>query len=179
MRSAGWLTGLVVLGGLSGCGGDRGVETAQVRRPVRDLTQPAEPIAAVTVASPVELGRAQPRSSRTHPNRQSHKPTRVRRNPPASAAAPTPEAVLTVVPAVMKPISRPAAPNDAPQRGIGHELAPGETVTIIPTSSGPPTDVGHGVGGRDRRAGGGVFIGGGHGGTCRPRGGVRGFRHST
>jgi hypothetical protein len=176
MRSAGWLTGLVVLGGLSGCS-DRRVETAQVQPPVRDLTQP-EPVVAVTEASPVELGRAQPRSSRAHPNRQSHRPTRVRKNPLAPAAAPTPEPLLTVVPAVMKPISRPMAPSEAQQRGIGHELAPGVTVTIIPASSGPATDPGNGVEGHERPASGGVFIGGGHGGTCRPRGGVRGFRLS-
>jgi hypothetical protein len=176
MRSAGWLTGLVVLGGLSGCGGgDRKVESAQVQAPSRDLTQPAEP-AAVTVASPVELGRAQPRSSRANPNHPSRKPTLVRKTPPAPPAASTPEPAITAIPAVMKPISSPVAPAPEPQRGIGHELAPGETVTIIPASSGPSTDVGEGTEGRERPAGAGVFIGGGRGGTCHPRGGVRGFR---
>jgi hypothetical protein len=178
MRSAGWLIGLVVLGGLSGCGGgDRRVESAGVQAPSRDLTQPSEP-AAVTVASPVELGRVQPSSSRVHPNRQSHKPTRVRKTPPVPPAAPTPEPAITAIPAVMKPISSPVAPAPEPQPGMGHELAPGETVTVIPASSGPSTDAGDGVEGHERPAGGGVFIGGGHGGTCRPRGGVRGFRLS-
>jgi hypothetical protein len=177
MRSAAWLTGLAVLVGLSGCGGDRRVETAQARPPARDLTQPSEPV-AVTVASPVELGRTQARSSRAHPNRPSHKPTRVRMDPPAPAAAPTPEPLLTVIPAVMKPISSPKTSSEAPERGIGHELAPGETVTIIPASTGQATGPGAGVEGHERHAGGGVFIGGGHGGSCRPRGGVRGFRHS-
>jgi len=172
MRSARWLTGLVVLGGLSGCGGDRRVESAEMKPPPRDLTQPAEP-ASVTVASPVELGRAQPHSSRAHPNRPTRKATRVRKAPPAPPAAPTPEPVITAVPAVMKPISGPVAPATEPQRGIGHELAPGETITVIPAASGPPTDAGEGIEGHK---GGGVFIGGGHGGTCRPRGGVRGFR---
>ncbi|HEY7637788.1 MAG TPA: hypothetical protein VH763_19750 [Gemmatimonadales bacterium] len=174
MRSVAWLTGLVVLGGLSGCGGDRRVESAQVRPPARDLTQPAEP-AAVTVASPVELGRAQPHSSSAHPKRTSRKATLVRKTPSPTLAAPAPEPVITVIPAVLKPITGPVAPAAEPA-GIGHELAPGETVTIIPASSGPSTDAGEGVGGREGRAGGGVFIGGGHGGTCRPRGGVRGFR---
>src|SRR5436309_15629541 len=100
MRSAAWLTGLVVLGGLSGCGSDRRVESAQVRPPVRDLTQPAEP-AAVTVASPVELARARPRSSQSHPSRVSYKLTLIRKPPPAPPAAPTPEPVVTAVPAVM------------------------------------------------------------------------------
>lgn len=177
MRSAGWLTGLVVLGGLSGCGSDRRVESAQVRPPVRDLTQPAEP-AAVTVASPVELGRARPRSSGAHPNRVSHKPTLVRKVPPAPLASPTPEPVITAIPAVMKPISGPVAPAAEAERGIGHELAPGETITIIPASSGASTDAGEGIVDGERPAGGGIFIGGGHGGTCRPRGGVRGFRHT-
>jgi hypothetical protein len=177
MRSAGWLTGLVVLGGLSGCGSDRRVESAQMRPPARDLTQPAEP-AAVTVASPVELARARPRSSSFHPNRVSHKRTLVRRTPPALRAAPTPQPVVTAVPAVMKPISGPVAPAAEPERGIGHELAPGETVRIIPASSGPSTEAGEGIGDLERPAGGGIFIGGGHGGTCRPRGGVRGFRHT-
>jgi hypothetical protein len=177
MRSAGWLTGLVVLGGLSGCGSDRRVESAQVRSPTRDLTQPAEP-PAVTVASPVELARARPRSSTSHPDRVSHKRTLVRKTPPASPAAPTPERVITAVPAVMKPISGPMAPAAQPERGIGHELAPGETITIIPASSGPSTEAGEGIADWERPAGGGIFIGGGHGGTCRPRGGVRGFRHT-
>ncbi len=177
MRSAGWLTGLFVLGGLSGCGSDHPVESARVRASVRDLTQPAEP-AAVAVASPVELARARPRSSASHPNRVSHKPALVRKTPPAPLATPTPEPVITAIPAVMKPISGPVAPAAQPERGIGHELAPGETITIIPAASGPSTDVGDGVADRERPAGGGIFIGGGHGGTCRPRGGVRGLRHT-
>ena len=175
MRFARWLTGLVVLGGLSGCGGDRRVESAEVKPPARDLTQPAEP-AAVTVASPVELGRAQPHSSRAHPNRRSPKSSRVPKAPPAPPAAPTPEPVISAVPAVMKPISGPVAPAAQQERGIGHELVPGETITVIPASSGPSTDIGEGIEGHEQPAGGGVFIGGGHGGTCRPRGGVRGFR---
>jgi len=179
MRSAGWLVGLVMLGGLSGCGSDRQAESAQLRPPARDLTQPAEPT-AVTVASPVELGRARPRSSATHPNRVSRKSALARKTPPAplTPAAPLPDPVITAIPAVMKPISGPAAPASQPERGIGHELAPGETITIIPASSGPSTDVGEGTAERARPAGAGVFIGGGHGGTCRPRGGVRGFRHT-
>jgi len=156
MRSAGWLVGLVMLGGLSGCGSDRQAESAQLRPPARDLTQPAEPT-AVTVASPVELGRAPA---------------------PLTPAAPLPDPVITAIPAVMKPISGPPAPASQPEGGIGHELAPGETITIIPASSGPSTDVGEGTAERERPAGAGVFIGGGHGGTCRPRGGVRGFRHT-
>jgi hypothetical protein len=176
MPSARWLTGLVVLGGLSGCGGDRRVESAEIKPPARDLTQPAEP-AAVTVASPIELGRAQPRSSRTHPHRPSRKPTRVRKAPPAPPAAPTSEPVITVVPAVMKPISAPAAPAAEPRRGIGHELAPGDTIRVIPALSGPSIDGRDGI---EDQVGptAGVFIGGGRGGTCRPRGGVIGFRHT-
>lgn len=179
MRSAAWLVGLVMLGGLSGCGSDRQTESAQLRPPTRDLTQPAEP-AAVTVASPAELGRARPRSSGNHPNRASRQSALARKTPPAPLrpATPVPDPVITAIPAVMKPIRGPAAPAAQPEHGIGHELAPGETVTIIPASSGSSTDVGEGTTERERPAGAGVFIGGGHGGTCRPRGGVRGFRHT-
>ena len=176
MRSAGWLAGLVVLGGLSGCRGDRRVETGQARIPVRDLTQPAEP-AAVTVASPVELGRARARTTADHPNRATHTRALVRKTHPA-AAAPAPLPVIAPVPAVMKAISGPVAPSAEPDRGIGHELAPGETITIIPASSGTATEIGDEGDDRVHSTGGGIFIGGGRGGTCRPRGGVRGFRHT-
>jgi hypothetical protein len=58
--------------------------------------------------------------------------------------APTPEPVITAVPAVMKPISGPVAPAAQPERGISHELAPGETITMIPASSGSSPEEGEG-----------------------------------
>lgn len=153
--------------------GSRAVETGGV--PDRDLRlTPATQ--TVTIASPVELSRPIAGPEPTRRPKSSPKPA------PASAPAPNPvpdasPAVEAVVasPAVMAEVQPEPAPVDDASVGVGRELAPGKTVTVIPASSGPssaPEDPSWTSPGRARS----IYIGGGGGGgTCRPRGGGRGI----
>ena len=151
----------------------RGVEATAL--PDRDLTLQVPAAPAVEVASAIELFRpAEPRPARRA--RISPKRAPAPAPDPAPEAAPAAQAAAPVPAlAVAEVLAEPAPVEDLVQ-GSGRELAPGKTVTIIPASSGPsstPEDPSWGA----AEAGRGTIIvgGGGRGGTCRPRGGVRGI----
>lgn len=139
-------------------------EQAALQVPQRDLTLQRVPAATAPVASPIETPRPYPIRSTSRPRRVSQpapvSPSPLKTAEADSAARTTaPEAVR--VPAVMP---APAATEPPPDP---RELAPGQTVTIIPASSGPsvaaePNDA------IPSRAGRAIMRG--HGGTCRPRG---------
>jgi hypothetical protein len=143
------LTALVAMAG--GCGSESR-EPATRSAPKRDLTL-VTGVAQVEVASPVETRRIQP------PYRARQAWSRVARPTPAAASS---AVKLAAIWTPAQPATADAASNNP------RELLPGKTVTLIPASSGPPTDVGRGddlpeIRGRTKVAGGG-------GGTCRGRG---------
>jgi hypothetical protein len=148
----------------------RGVEGTAL--PDRDLTLQAPATPAVEVASPVELFRAAP------------EPVRRAKVSPKPAPAPTANRVAAAAPAghaaapdsTMAVAEVLAQPEPVEGGGVGRELAPGRTVTIIPVSSGPTfpsEDPSWAPAGPGRS----TIIGGGEGrgDRCRPRGGVRGI----
>jgi hypothetical protein len=192
MRGASLVSLALMAGLLAGCGPET-PRVAEQEEPTaavdsgseRDLTRQASSASAVEVASPVELTR--PVVGPPHEESRSHTSPE-----PAPAPDPATERVAqvavesaaeheletaAVLPAATLPevAAEPAREEPAehePAAGAGRELAPGTTVTVIPAVSGPsieadpddswlPSE-------RPRS-----IIGGG-GGTCRPRGGVRG-----
>jgi hypothetical protein len=150
----------------------RSVEGAAL--PERDLTLQTPAAPAVEFASPVELSRAAPEPRPARRTRVSPKPAPAPAPDPVPEAAPAAQAAVpdsTV--AVAEVLAEPAPVEDV---GVGRELAPGKTVTIIPASSGPtftPEEPSWGP----AEPGRGPIIGDGEGrgGRCRPRGGVRGI----
>jgi hypothetical protein len=140
-----------------------GTEQAALGVPQRDLTLQQTPAPEVEIASPVELARAPTERPTTERPRRAHRP----------APAPHPEAKAPdSAPATLSP-AQPAATAlaaSAPEAADPHALAPGQSVTIIPASSGPTTPedwTDERPSGRER----GVEVGGGgHGGRCKPRG---------
>jgi hypothetical protein len=160
----------VVLAGGCGSGPEETGRSAAV--PARDLTLQQAPAPAIQVASPVEAPRPRPERPTVHRPRRSPRPSPA--PSPQSAppdASPVAEAVAAPAAApAPAPASRPAV-DAAPAKA--RALEPGETVTIIPASSGPsvgsdPADA------PPSRAGRAILIGRGHGGTCQPRGAMRG-----
>jgi hypothetical protein len=141
----------------------KGTEQATFRVPERDLTLRDSGAPNVQVASPVELAVTPTQSAAVHRPRSAR---RLQPVPHPSAPAPA----LVPIPANPVPLATIAAP-EAPDP---HALAPGQSVTIIPASSGPSTDGDW----TDQRPSGptrGITIGsGGHGGGCHPRGGGMG-----
>jgi hypothetical protein len=138
-------------------------ERAALGVPQRDLTLQQAAAPEVEIASPVELARAPSEQPKTQRPRRAHRP--------APARHPLPEVAPAAL--TMPPPAPPAATGlaaSAPEEADPHALAPGQSVTIIPASSGPttPTDWTDQLpSGRER----GVEVGGGgHGGRCRPRG---------
>ena len=145
---------------------------APAHAPDRDLTLRTVPPAAVTVevASPVELTRPEPRPARAPRPRPAPRPV------PPPAADPEPEAQPRQAPlAPSAPAAVPVAVEPAPEEPAagGRELAPGKTVTIIPVSSGPSLEADEDDSWLPSERPRGIV--GGSGGTCRPRGGVRGI----
>jgi hypothetical protein len=144
-----------------------GTEQAALGVPQRDLTLQQAAAPEVEIASPVELARAPSERPTTQRPRSAHRP--------ASARHPKPT-LPEVAPATLTPIAAPAQPAataltpSEPEAADPHALAPGESVTIIPASSGPTTPADwtdERPSGRER----GVAVGGGgHGGRCKPRG---------
>lgn len=145
--------------------------------PTRDLTlqQPDGPV--VEVASPVEL-----RQTAVH--RAATRTTRgARRTVPAPEPVPV-RAVETARPAASPATSTPASATSATAIATSappdpYALAPGQTITVLPVSSGSsaapagpgPDDAGP----PDQRGGTSVSGGvGGHGGSCGGRGGRHG-----
>ena len=145
----------------------KGTEQATLGVPQRDLTLQQTAAPEVEIASPVELARAPRERPTTQRPRRAHRPAPAR-HPHASLAE--------VAPATLKPTPAPAQPMatalaaTAPEAADPHALAPGQSVTIIPASSGPTTPgdwSDQPPSGRER----GVEVGaGGHGGRCKPRG---------
>lgn len=153
-----------------GCGTTSGgrQETAY-RVPARDLTLQEPDVPGSEVASPVELARTpvhqaahRARRARRSDPQPRHETAGAGESPAAATPAPTP-AALEAAP-VATAASEPADP---------HALAPGQTVTIIPASSGGPTS--DAAPAEQPRPGGGRGVvtmhPGGHGGGCEPRGG--------
>lgn len=155
----------------SGCGSGPEETGRASTVPTRNLTLERSPAPAVEVASPLEVPRPQPEQPRVHRPRRSPRPVSApARQPAPPDAAPVTEAAAapTVAPAVAPAARRVAKAAPADPR----VLEPGQTVTVIPASSGPSV-------GSDpaeappSRAGRAIMIGGGHGGTCQPRGAMR------
>ena len=162
------LVPLAILAVASGCGSGQ-EETGRASVPTRDLTLQRVPTPAVEVVSPVEVPRPQPeriKVQRPHRRSPPEPAPSTRAAPPE--AAPVTQAVVTPARALAAaPAPRPAPAAAADPR----VLEPGQTVTVIPASSGPsvgsdPADA------PPSRAGRAIMVGG-HGGTCQPRGALR------
>jgi hypothetical protein len=142
----------------------------------RDLTLQTPAMPAVEVASPIELSRPTPEPRPTPRPRISSRPAPVPTPDPVPEASPADESAVPVPTVAVAEVMAEPAPVEDVAVGVGRELAPGKTVTIIPTSSGPssaPEDPSWAPAGRARS----IIIegGGGGGGKCRPRGGARGI----
>lgn len=165
------LVPLVALIVASGCGSGREETGRASTVPTRDLTLERSPAPAVEVASPLEVPRSQPEEPRSHRPRRTPRPTLApsrHSEPPDAAPVVEAAAAPAVAPAPAPAARRAVVPAPADPRA----LEPGQTVTIIPASSGPsvgsdPADA------PPSRAGRAIMIGGGHGGTCQPRGAMR------
>jgi uncharacterized membrane protein YgcG len=159
--------------GALGCGSE-GKEAPAPPVARRDLTVPAPP-PKVEVASAVELGRIHP------PRPKQHSPRAHRRARPAAPKV-TPAVVASQPSPPPAPAAAPVPRFRQPEPVNDRELPPGETVTVIPASSGPTREdvgAGHGdgwgTGGSGMGGGGSGMGGGGSGmggrGRC-PGGGV-------
>ena len=147
-------------------------ETASL--PQRDLTLQAAATPAVEVASPVELSRPTPEPARRP--RVSPKPAPAPVPEPLREYSPVAQAAVPVTSVAVAEILVEPAPVEDVAVGVGRELAPGKTVTVIPAASGPssPEDPSWAASGPGRS----MIIeggGGGRGGRCRPRDGARGI----
>jgi len=146
------LTALVAV--VAGCGSDAR-ERATRAVPERDLTLMTQTL-EVPIASPVEMPQLRDKPRATVPVKHAAR----RPVPPASRVeykVPPADVVLAVPEPVAQPVSAPA--ND-------RELLPGNTITVIPASSGPspsPDATDDFADTRDR-----TMVRGG--GTCRGRG---------
>jgi hypothetical protein len=180
MRAASILPLALTTALLAGCAADssrrsnqetasRGAERAEL--PDRDLTLRTPATPAVEIASPVELSRALPEPPRARRPKISPKPV------PAPTPDRPPEASPDAEAAVPASTLAEPAPVDDATAGAGRELAPGKTVTVIPASSGPSSSSPEDPSWAPEGPGRSVIIGGGggRGGKCRPRGGVRGI----
>ena len=176
MRQALTCAAALTLGLTAGCApGDSGARQRAEDRPglERNLTLTTSAPVAAQVASAVELGRPEAPKATTPRRRSTPKPVPApSKAPPRPEAAPTPEQVAVAVPVAVAAIDM-AAPVETPV-GNDRELAPGQTITIVPASDGPS-----GGGGGDialpTEPGRGVFAGGARGCPHPPRGisGVR------
>jgi hypothetical protein len=166
-------------------------EQAAFQVPKRDLTLQQADAPQVEVASPVELARVAPNEHRNAARQRAvRRPARAPqrasgpRDTGAPAAMDTPG--QAAAPAVIAPLPVSQAAYEPPDPNA---LAPGQTVTVLPASSGGsasepgltdhgPPDARHGD------SGGTTIHGGGHGGSCGGRGhpgsggspGLRGLR---
>ena len=166
---ASFLIPLTLLVAASGCGSAPEETGRAPTVPARDLTLERSPLPAVQVASPLEVPRPQPEQAKVH-RRSPRRVAAPARQPAPPDAAPVTDA------AAAPPVARAAAPaarrvaTDAP--ADPRALEPGQTVTVIPASSGPsvgsdPADA------PPSRAGRAIMLGGGHGGNCQPHGAMR------
>jgi hypothetical protein len=179
MRAGSLLSLTVIAAVATACGSEvasvpeREETASRTAPPVeRDLTRQASAAPAVEVASPVELSlSSKPTSKRSQTTRPRPHP---RPKPvPAAAAETHPEPVTAPAVAVVEaePIAQPAAEADA--ASSGRELAPGETVTIIPASNEAAVEADEDDSWLQSERPRGILVGGG--GTCRPRKGQRGI----
>lgn len=159
--------------GLLACGTaqvERGTATGALKR---DITLQSSATPQLEVASAVELGRPEPNKQPSPRRQPSPKPTLApTTRESAPEAAPAPELVAAPVPVAVA-----EAPTPAPAPS-GRELAPGQTVKVLPAAAGPgsagPADVYLPTG-----AGEGIKAGGGHCPTPPRRGrpiGIVGYR---
>ena len=178
MRQAiGW-TAALTLSLVLGCGPNGNtdaVETAATRVALqRDLTLgggSAPPV--VEVASAVELGRSEVPRKSTPRRRSSPRPAPAPSEaPPRPEATPTPEPVAVPQPVAVAALDPAEVPAPTPRND--RELAPGETVTLIPVSTGPASGAGGEIG-LPTETGRGMFKGGA--GNCpHPPRGIGGGR---
>ncbi len=138
----------------------------------RDLTLRAPSAPQLEVASAVELGRPMPEPQPSRRARISPKPAPVPKADPIPDAAPAFEAAAPIIVPAVAEAAVDLSPADA-SSGSGRELAPGRTVTIIPVSSGPSSAMPEDDSWISTERSRGIMVRGG--GTCRPRGGVRGI----
>ena len=165
MRQALTYVAALSLGVAGACAPAGNREQPRAERPsqTRDLTlTTASPAPMAQVASAVELGRPEVPKTKTPRRRSVPKPAPAPVEPPAEpVAAPTAAPVAVAAIDMTAPVEM-AAGND-------RELAPGQTVTMIPVSNGPSTG-----GGGDlalpTEPGRGVFAGGARGCPHPPRG---------
>jgi hypothetical protein len=141
--------------------------------PDRDLTLQMSATPAVEVASPVELSRPAPEPKPTRRQRLSPRPAPAPAPDPLPEASPAAQSAMPVPAVAVAEVLAEPAPVEDVAVGAGRELAPGRTVTIVPASSGP-SSAPEEPSWAPSRSGRGM-IGGGHGDTCRPRGGGRGI----
>ncbi|MGH7515405.1 MAG: hypothetical protein ACREOQ_21075 [Gemmatimonadales bacterium] len=167
-------------------------EQAAFQVPQRDLTLQQADGPQVEVASPVELARMAPNEHRSAARQRAvRRATRA----PQRASGPRDTGARTAAMDTPVQASAPAALAPLPVSQAAYEppdpyaLAPGQTVTVLPASSGGsasepgltdhgPPDARHGD------SGGTTIRGGGHGGSCGGRGhpgsggspGLRGLR---
>ena len=201
MRAASLLPLALISGLAAGCGtetprvADEEVTAAADSVPERDLTlQTSAAPALEVVASPVELA---PQESAPTPDPKPVHPTEPV-TPPAAVSpeesAPSAAAMLRVAASAEARAGRTAVNRAPPERaveepatekpaalepetpgspaGAGRELAPGKTVTVIPAASDPSIEANEDDSWLPSERPSGII--GAGGGTCRPRGGVRG-----
>jgi len=150
---------------LAACGGPSRIQEAATSVPQRDLTLSTASSINTQVVSKMELA-----PTRTVQQVRRHhltKPARATRAPEAPVPrAPAVEPAPVPAPALPAPA---AAEVSAPDPS-GRELAPGQTVTVIPVSAGPSAPESDGAQWSEVPAsrGRGVMIGG-HGGDCGGR----------
>jgi hypothetical protein len=136
MRSSALLPLTAIAIVATACGSERIQQPAR-SVPQRDLTLVSQ-TAEVKVASPVETQRIRPQLKATL-----HSPTAARMAlQRLSPSQPKPKLADEWVPAPVlaapQPVVQPAT--TAPTPANDRELLPGKTVSVIPASSGPPTD---------------------------------------
>ena len=123
---------------LAACGGERAAP------PRRDLTllDPADQSATPAIVSARELAvtRAEPGAAVVAPARRRPVPAPVRTHarPARAVSAPTPAASAPAPVPVPEPVT--ASDDAAAAAGAGEALAPGQTVSVIPATSGPAPD---------------------------------------
>ncbi len=132
-------TAAVSVGVLGACGTGDLERSAPAEALQRDLTLQTAAVEPVEVASAVELRRPEPPRTDAPRPRPTPKPVAAPTSKPAPKAAPAPEPVAAPVPVSVAVADAPAP---AP---TGRELEPGQTVTVLPASTGPsgagPDDV--------------------------------------
>jgi outer membrane biosynthesis protein TonB len=137
---------------LAGCGGEELDRVAPADAFARDIKLSGAPAQPVEVVSPVELGRPEPPRQPVQRPQPTPRPAPAPKpeTDPAPEMAPAPELVAVPAPAAVAEVPAPAP--------SGRELAPGQTVTVLPASTGPST----GATDLDFPEGQGLKAGGGH-----------------